>query len=61
MGTDRGDEKAEQDRESKDKLVPRSKGFLLASRPLQIDGNAEDDEKDTEEERLKNQAEEVSC
>lgn len=55
----RGDEKAEKDRENKDKFVPKSKGFLLVSGPLHVGGDAEDDEEDTEEERLKNEAEEA--
>ena len=54
--TYRGDKKAEEEGESRDKFVAKSERLLSVSTPLEVDRNAEDDEERSIEESLKNEA-----
>lgn len=54
-GTDRGDEEAEKDRESKGKLATKGERLLLVPAPLEVYRDAEDDEEDSVEESLENE------
>ena len=54
-GTNRGDEEAEKDGESKGKLATKSERLLFVSAPLEVYRDAEDDEEDSVEKSLENE------